>query len=429
MTTVPLGHSAYRRLASGAPEVRVENRYLETSPTNLREHAMILSRPGTSELAAFPQSPGFTAGKPMRGNFTKLGLFNSALFTVSGTYLYRYDTDNTRTLIVGDVHNNGFPVATWMKGIGYEFLFIADGLLLQFYAGPTPSTATLTLTGAITNQVLDIGGTFYGWNVAVDTGAPDGSAAHPWLANPGTDALLAMVNLLTFNGVPGVDFSTALGGPSATVTATVAGGPPATSMLVSSIATDGSGNLITTTLTGTGGVLAWSSATLINGGINALQGVAVPDGQAVKALASVSGYVLVSIANSQKFYWLNPGETVIDPLNFATKESNPDNIVDMNTVGDQVLINGGGSTENWYATGNLAAPFAPVEGRVYARGAVPGTVCPVQDGVILVGNDGVVYQVGSSYGSGTSYGVTRISDHGIEERVRRQLRREQGLAP
>ncbi len=179
-----------------------------------------------------------------------------------------------------------------------------------------------------------------------------------------------------------------------------------------------------------GGSVAWGATTLTGGGGTTLASVTgFGSGEVVKALATVSGYVLVSVGNSQKFYWLNPGEVVIDPLNFAEKESNPDNILDMLTVGDQTLITGNGSAENWYATGNFAAPFAPVEGRVYARGVVEGTPVVVNDGVILVGNDGIVYQVGYKYGGEAQWGVHRISTHAIEERIRTTLRLEQGLAP
>jgi hypothetical protein len=428
MPTVPLGHAAYKRLQAGAPEVRCENRWLEASPTNLKEHVMLLSRPGTTPLASFAANSGWT-GAPMRGNFTKLGLFNGALFVTSGENFYRYDTSGTKTQITGVVGQNGYVVCTWMKGIGYEYLFVTDGLNLQFYAGPTPSSGTLTQSSpATSSDVIKIGTVYYSWNASVNTGTPAGTLGHPWLAKPGSDPMTALATMINGSGTPGVDYSTALTGPSTTVTATVQGGPPGTSVLIQSIATDGTGNSIATVVT-SGSDVAFGAATLTNGGINALQGVAVPDGLGITALATVSGYVLAGVANSQKFFWINPGETTIDPLDFAEKESNPDNIVDMHTVGDQVLINGNGSTENWYATGNFTAPFAPVEGRVYARGAVAGTVMPVQDGVILVGDDSIVYQVGSSYGSGTNYGVTRISDHGIEERIRRQLRREQGLQP
>ena len=117
----------------------------------------------------------------------------------------------------------------------------------------------------------------------------------------------------------------------------------------------------------------------------------------------------------------------IDPTNFFSKESNPGTIVDMHTVGDQVLIAGEGSTENWYATGNFDLPFAPQEGRVYRRGVIEGTTVVVGDSLILVGDDGVVYEIGYQAGQASAWGVHRISTNGIEERIRTQMRRLQGL--
>jgi hypothetical protein len=103
----------------------------------------------------------------------------------------------------------------------------------------------------------------------------------------------------------------------------------------------------------------------------------------------------------------------------------------MRAVGDQVMIMGAKSTENWYATGTLSAPFAPIEGRVYARGVMNGTPVVVDDGIILVGDDGRVYSIGFQPGDSTdtSWGVNRISNNGIEERVRYQNRRQDGLIP
>jgi hypothetical protein len=292
MTTIPLGVGAYKRTFAGEPEIRLENRFVEKAPTNLREHTTLLGRAGTDTLSTF-------AGGRIRGTYSKAGLFNGDLFVVSGPNLWRYSSDGTRVQIPGVVSGSANPYVTWMKGLGYEYLFIADGTLFQYYPGFGP---LLLVTGA---------------------------------------------------------------GPS----------------------------------------------------------------EVIKSLATVSGYVLASVGFTQKFYWLNPGTVVIDPLNFAEKESNPDNIVDMHTVGDFVLITGEASTENWYATGDFALPFAPVEGRVYRRGAIEGTPVVMKDSVILVGDDCVVYEIGYSSGAEAQWGVHRISDHGIEERIRTQVRRLQGLLP
>jgi hypothetical protein len=420
MTGVPLGQQAYERNYAGEPEIRLENRFLEKNPTNQKEGIGLLTRPG-SDILATCDSGGEVAGN--RANFTLKGLFNNDLFVVSGPNLYRQSLDGTQIHIAGLVNPGGFVTHGWMKGIGYEYLFIADGLLLQFYAGG--SHATGSLTGTAGTSVIQIGSTYYSWNAAVDTNAPDGSAAHPWLAAPGTDPLAAMANLLNFYGVRGVDFSTALGGPNPQVTAAVTGGPPATAMVVTARTDRASGNTIQTVVTS--GAVVFSNATLTGGGVHALEGVEVPDGAGVRSLTSLSGYVLASIADSQMFRWLEPGTVVFDPLNFAEKESNPDNIVDMVTIGDQAIICGEGSTENWYASGDFNAPFLPVEGRVYRRGIQQGTAVAVKDSLLLVGDDGIVYSIGYAGGDTSNYGVHRISTHAIEERIRVQLRREQGL--
>lgn len=292
--------------------------------------------------------------------------------------------------------------------------------------GNRVATSAASDVSLITGQIIEIGGIYYSWNSNVDAGAPDGTTFNPWLAALGTDdqeSLANMAKLLNYNGTPGTDFSTALPGPSDVVTAEA----DAFTLVLTSIATDATGNTITTSVYA-GASLSWGAATLTGGNVHALTPIDMPEGKAL-ALAHLAGFVLVSVANTQKVFFVLPGETTIDALNFFEKESNPDNVLDMLLVGDQVLICGDGSAENWYATGDALAPFAPQEGRVYQRGVVTGTPVLVSDGVIFVGDDGKVYSVGYSYGSTAQWGAQRISDHGIEERVRRWQRAQQGLTP
>lgn len=428
VTTVPLGQGAYERQYAGAPEIKLQNRWVEASPVNLREHAMLLARPGTTALATFAASAGYGL-KPMRGNYYQGGLFNDALFVVSGEALWRYGTDGTKIQISGVVNGTGHPEVTWQKGIGYERLWIADGTLVQYYGGTTSASGTLTLSGTITAGVdqFEVGGVYYAWGT---TFAPtdDGSAAHPFIVNPLSDALGQLVKAVMGSGTPGTDYSGAITGPNTLVSAVENGGPPGTSVTFTALAAGTGGNAITTTVTG-GAALSFAHATLQNGGVDALVGVATPDGVGIRSLAEVSGYVLASVANSQKVFFVEPGAVVIDPLNFFEKESSPDNVLHMRTVGDQVLVMGESSAENWYATGDANAPFAPIEGRVYQRGVVDGTPCIVGDSVMLIGDDGVAYEVGYRFGTAADWGVHRISNHGVEERIRRQIRREQGLTP
>lgn len=436
MTSVPLGRGAYKREYGGTPEVKLLNRWLEPNPANLREGSSVLARPGTTQLFTLNQGT-FEGLGSMRGLYVLNGLFNDALFAVCGSNLYRIDQDNTVTLIEGVINGTGYPEVGWQKGAGYEQLWISDGLLLQFYSGATHANGKLTLTGTIVNGTdkFEVGGIYYVWGTSF-SGSDAGTNANPYVVNPtNTTSILDPMNQLVLaindSGTPGVDYSSTIGGPNTLVTAKSDGNNPAVFVTLSAISNTTAGNSITFTVTGGTALTAAGTGTLLNGGINALQGCTVPGGLTPISITQVSSYLLVAISDSQQFYWVNPGDTTIDALNFASKESSPDNIVSMRAVGDQVLIMGEQSTENWYATGNSLAPFAPVEGRVYARGVITGTPVVVDDGVILVGNDGRVYNIGYAYGDNTDaqFGVNRVSNNGIEERIRYQLRREAGLTP
>lgn len=432
MTTVPLGQSVYKRDYAGAPEIALVNRFAESSPSNLREHSTLLTRPGTNQLEDL-------SGGLNRGNYSKLGMFNSDLFVVNGPSLWRVNKlTGVATQITGTVANSGNPFVTWEKGIGYELMFISDGSTFQYFSEHATGILSLTAGDHIAaGMVIDINGTYYGWSTTVDAGTPNGTSGSPYmaaLATAGTpsdndsQSFANMVLLLNYSGTPGLDFSSNVSGPNPYVSAT---SQPVTadSMTVTAIDNTPAGNAITTSVFASGGgAIAWGATTLQGGGGTLLRTVTgMGSNEAARACASVSGYVTVSVGNSEKFYWLNPGEVVIDPLNFASKESNPDNILDMLTVGDQVLICGNGSAENWYATGDATAPLAPITGRVYQRGVIEGTPVVVNDAVLLVGNNGVVYSVGYSSGEDAQWGVKRVSTHAIEERIRERLRFEQGI--
>ena len=436
MVTVPVGLGAYQRNYAGEPEIRLLNRFLETNPTNQREKVALLTRPGTNSLGQCP-------GGANRGCFSKPGLFNSDLFVVFGSNLYRLTSTGLIIPITGTLANNGsFIYFTWMKGIGYEFMFVSDGVTLWYYT--TRAIGTLTVAGSggdnppnnITGQIIDINGTYYSWASNVNPGSPpNGTSGAPYLALLGTgvpdglgftydaSSLSNMALLLNYGGVVGDNYSSTVPGASPDVTATATG----TTLVLTAVADLAAGNAVTTSVY-SGSDVSFGATTLTGGGNQALQAVTgMGDGEAPGALEQQSSYVLIAVGNTTKFYWLNPGTVVIDPLNFASKESNPDPITGMGTIGDQTIITGAGSTENWYATGQLAAPFAPIEGRVYRRGVIPGTEVVVKDSLMVVGDDGIVYTIGYNWGDTSQYGVHRTSNHGIEERIRTQMRIMQGL--
>lgn len=426
MTTLPLGVNAYRRDYAKEPEVVLLNRFLEKAPTNLRERVALLTRPGTKHLDDYPSSD---PDGHVRGNYAKTGLFLSDLFTVSGDKLWRThdngDGTVTLTAITGTIGGEAYdaPRYAWTKGEGYEHLFLADGTTLYYYPGGTHATGTLTYdgSGSFNTDVVIINGTYYTWSATLNDPLDDGTAGNPFKIKNTGDLLSNLADTLNYNGTPGVDFSTTLGGPSPVVRGEMT--TPTTVLTITALSEEADGDAITTTLGGgSSGNLAWGDTTLNGGGSHVLHQIATPEGVGITALTSLNGYVLASVAGSQKFFWIEPGDTTIDPLNFASKEGGPDPIIDMATVGDVAIIAGAGTTEYWSATGDAEAPVAPIQGRAISRGIVAGTLVVVSDGAYcVVASDWKVYMVGDAPQS--------ISDNGIEERIRRQLRREAGLAP
>lgn len=421
MTTLPLGVNAYKRDYAKEPEVKLVNRFLEKAPTNLKERIALLTRPGTKRLADFANSQTNPTGK-LRAHYAKTGLFGSDLFVVSGDKLWRYD-GIVKTSISGSLGGVDAPRQAWSKGEGYQYLFIADGLHLWYYPGGTHATGALTYdgSGSYATDVLIIGGTYYTWSATLNDPLDDGTVAHPFKAKNTGSLLANMADTLNYSGTPGVDFSLTLGGPSPIVTGAVT--TPLLVLTITALSGETDGNAITTVLGGgSSGNLSWGAGVLAGGGTHTLHQIATPDGVGITAVTELKGYVLASVANSQKFFIIKPGEVVIDPLLFAEKEASPDPIIDLATVGDIAVIAGAGSTEYWSATGDLDNPFAPIEGRTISKGIVAGTMVVVDEGTYcVVASDWKVYAIGS--------GPVPISDNGMEERVRRQLRREAGLAP
>lgn len=152
--------------------------------------------------------------------------------------------------------------------------------------------------------------------------------------------------------------------------------------------------------------------------VAALAAIVMPDDVSPVSLDYINGYIIVVIANSQRCYWINPGEIVVDPLNFFEAERLPDWLLQVRTVGDQFWLLGQKTTEVWRHTGNALAPFQRIEGRLFDRGVWGGTAVKIKDDVLVVGNDGMVYRVGG--------GPKQVSNPGIAEMIRDAIS-EQGL--
>jgi hypothetical protein len=149
-------------------------------------------------------------------------------------------------------------------------------------------------------------------------------------------------------------------------------------------------------------------------GSAALTAIVVPDDIPMISLDVFNGYVMCVQNNSDRFYWIEPGEITIDPLNFATAERLPDAVNQIRAIGDEFWLFGDKSIEPWRATGDGDAPFQRIEGRRFDFGVFAGTAVQMKGtGVICISDEGMAKQI-----SGTEM---TISDPSVAERTRNAI--------
>ncbi len=407
MVNLPFITSDWKRELPREPQLPLLNRFYEQDPVSNDGEAALISRPGLCRWLE-------VGSGPIRGLFSQAGVFDDALFVVSGSGLYRIDQDETITTIAssvaGDPYNYVSMVAT------DTHLFVADGVTLWAYTDDGYATGTLTATGAIiATETVRIGDMHYAWTAgSVDTGAPAGTLALPWLVKLGGSTAASLENLAAAvegSGTPGTTYSAVLevnpGVAVNNVTATV--------LYIRAMMNGVGGNSITTTETGAN--LSWGAGTLEDGGDTSYVQVDMPDGVGAIWVDVLASYVIVVVAEgfgmNGRIYWVEPGEIEIDPLNFATAERAPDPLYHAVTFGDNVWLFGSGTAESWYPTGDGDAPFQRVQGRVFDHGVWEGTPVKYKQAMVVVDQDGVVWDITGE--------PNRISNYGIEQRIREAM--------
>lgn len=408
---IPLSRSDYFRGVAKEARIRTRNRYFEQNPVLSTQQTALIARPGLKRW--------LTVGDgPIRGIYSQPGSFDDTLFVASGGSLYRIDPDETITTI-GAIPAPSLltPVkmaATSNIGETPAFLFVAAGSSLMLYVEDGYALGTISGTPANTNQVR-IGSIYYQFtNASVDAGTPAGTAGNPWLVALGASAAAAWENLadaIGATGVAGTQYSTALTAHTDVQLKNFT----STEVAIRSNFIGALGN--GTVTTETGAAIAWGAATLTGGGDPSWTQVATPDDVGIIDVGYISSYVVCVPAQGQgingRFFWIDPGETVIDPLDFATAERAPDPISNVVVFGDQFWLPGSNTTEVWYFTGNNDSPVLRMQGVVFDRGAWEGTAIQVKDSMILVDNEGEVFQV--------SGGIEKISRPDIAERIRQSI--------
>lgn len=415
MVNIPLGTSDYLRNVPKEAGLRTRNRYFEKNPVlNADTGAALIARPGLRKYTSIGTGP-------IRAIYSQPGTFSDAVFVVSYDTLYRIDTDGTQTTIGSGFFGPNLRGSVSMAATGAidtvpDYLFIADGSILWVYTEDSYAFGTLTASAAIANNdTITIGTVYYRWTTgSVNAGTPAGTAANPWLVALGANNIEALQNMydaIGLTGVAGTQYSTA----TTQHTQVEQFALTSTTLAVRATIAGVGGNSIATTETGAN--ISWGAATLTGGGTPSVRQVPTPDDVGIISVATIASFVICVPAQGEningRFYWIEPGEITIDPLNFATAEASPDPVFQAIVFGDQLWLPGQDKTEVWYATGDALAPFTRLQGVAFDRGTWEGTAVKVKESMMIVDADGAVFQIGG--------GLKRVSTPDIEERIREAM--------
>jgi hypothetical protein len=146
---------------------------------------------------------------------------------------------------------------------------------------------------------------------------------------------------------------------------------------------------------------------------NVLAEITDEDFAGSSTVAYLDGYFVFSEPNSQRIWvtTLFDGESV-DPLDFASAEGAPDDVVGLVANHREVWVFGTNSTEVWYNSGDADFPLARIQGAYNEVGCVaPNSIAKLDNSIVWLGQDargrGIVYRA-------NGYRAQRISTHAVE---------------
>lgn len=138
-----------------------------------------------------------------------------------------------------------------------------------------------------------------------------------------------------------------------------------------------------------------------------------PDFAGAVTVGYIDGYFVFNQPNSQTI-WVTQllDGTSVDPLEFASAEGSPDNLVGLIVDHREVWLFGSNSVEVWYDSGNVNFPLERIQGAFNEIGcAASYSIAKLDNGLFWLGSDargnGIVYRA-------NGYTGQRVSTHAIE---------------
>jgi hypothetical protein len=152
---------------------------------------------------------------------------------------------------------------------------------------------------------------------------------------------------------------------------------------------------------------------IYNANTNVFQQITDPDFPGAGTVGYIDGYFVFNEPGTQKI-WVTSllDGTAVDPLEFASAEGSPDNVVAVFVDHREVWVFGTNSTEVWYDAGLLDFPLTRIQGAFNELGcAAPYSVAKMDNQIYWLGRDargqGIVYRAAGYIGQ-------RVSTHAIE---------------
>ena len=163
-------------------------------------------------------------------------------------------------------------------------------------------------------------------------------------------------------------------------------------------------------------IAAGATGYIYNAGTDVFAQITDVDFAGAVTVGFIDGYFVYNQPNSQKFWVTSLYDgTSVDPLDFASAEGSPDNLVSLIVNHREVWLFGQSTVEVWYNAGLPDFPLARIQGAFIEIGcAAPFSVAKLDNGVFWLSSDargrGMVYR-------SNGYAGVRISTHSVEWQI------------
>lgn len=147
------------------------------------------------------------------------------------------------------------------------------------------------------------------------------------------------------------------------------------------------------------------------------------DYQSASSLTTLNNYTIFSKTESDQFFISALGDTTsYNALDFATAESQPDNIVRVYGFNNELWIFGQKTIEIWANTGNVTFPFERIRGAYLSIGCqAKRSIIDDQLSLFWLGNDNFVYQ-------SMGYQFQPISTYAIADKIQKYTTKSDAFA-